>query len=138
MKARTLLLCALLLALAACQPAASPPGVFEAGQVVMRPGERLDDMQSGSLMTFVRILQDNRCPADAVCISSGFVQALFAIEQGGATHEVILSLGDPAVGDDRMPVGEFTVTLIEVNPYPLASAPVDFDDYTVTLDLYAE
>ncbi len=127
---------ALLLFATACSPA--PNRVFEAGQVEMSPGESLDDVQSGSLMTFVRIMQDNRCPADTICVSPGFVQALFAIEQGGATHEVILSLGDAAVGDSSMSVGEFTVTLLEVNPYPLASAPLDYADYRVTLDLWAE
>ena len=37
-----------------------------------------------------------------------------------------------------MAIGGFTVTLAEVNPYPLASAPVDYAEYTVTLDLQAE
>lgn len=84
-------------------------------------------------------MQDSRCPADAICVSSGFVQARFAIQEGERIREEVLTLGDLRAGDSNvMSVGEFTVTLVEVNPYPLASAPVDYADYSVTLDLYAE
>ncbi|MCL4257115.1 MAG: hypothetical protein KJZ53_01145 [Anaerolineales bacterium] len=138
MKRSIVLLSALLLLAAACSPAA-PNRVFEAGQVEMSPGESLDDVQSGSVLTFVEIVQDSRCPADAICVSSGFVQAQFAIQEGNNTRVVVLTLGDMSSGDTNvMNVGEFTVTLVEVNPYPLASAPVDYADYTVTLELYAE
>ncbi|MCW5839582.1 MAG: hypothetical protein KIT29_06670 [Anaerolineales bacterium] len=139
MKRNLILLSALLVFAAACRPAASPHRVFEAGQAEMQVGESLDDVQSGSMLTFVEIVQDSRCPADAICISSGFVQARFAIQEGDSTRTAILTLGDMASGDTNVTtVGEFTVTLLEVNPYPLASAPVDYADYTVKLDLYAD
>ncbi|MCW5874018.1 MAG: hypothetical protein KIS88_05165 [Anaerolineales bacterium] len=140
MKTKTLLLVTLLLLTAACTtPSIPTPRVFEAGQVVMQPGQRLDDVQSGSVLTFVEIVQDSRCPADAICITSGFVQARFAIQEGEHTRQVVLTLGDMSSGDSNvMNVGEFTVTLVEVNPYPLASAPVDYADYRVTLELYAD
>lgn len=123
--------------LAACSPVGNL--VFEAGQMVLSPGQSADDMQSGSVLTFMEIVQDSRCPADAICMSSGFVQARFAIQEGANTREVVLTLGDMGAGDTNvMSVGEFTVTLVEVNPYPLASAPVDYSEYTVTLDLQAD
>lgn len=132
-----LLLSALLVVAAGCSPAGNR--VFEAGQVEMNPGESLDDVQSGSALTFVEIVQDSRCPADAICVSSGFVQARFLIEQGEITRDVVLTLGDMSTGDvNSVEIGGWTVTLVEVNPYPLASAPVDYADYSVTLDLYAE
>lgn len=63
----------------------------------------------------------------------------FLIEQGELTREVVLTLGDMQANDtDRLQIGGFTVTLVEVNPYPLASAPVDYADYSVTLELWAE
>lgn len=138
MKWSIVLLSALLLFAAACSPAAGNR-VFEAGQVEMKPGESLDDVQSGSVLTFVEIVQDSRCPADAICVSSGFVQARFLIEQGEITRDVVLTLGDMSTGDvNSVEIGGWTVTLVEVNPYPLASAPVDYADYSVTLDLDAE
>ncbi len=137
MKWNLVLLSGLLLLAAACGPAANP--VFEAGPLVLSPGQSADDVQSGSVLTFVEIVQDSRCPADAICVSSGFVQARFAIQEGERTREAVLTLGDMSAGDTNvMSVGEFTVTLVEVNPYPLASAPVDYADYSVTLDLYAD
>ncbi|UYN92006.1 MAG: hypothetical protein KIT70_00575 [Anaerolineales bacterium] len=137
MKWSIVLLSALLVLAAACSPAGSRG--FEAGQLEMSPGERLDDVQSGSVLTFVEIVQDSRCPADAICVSSGFVQARFLIEQGEITRDVVLTLGDMSTGDiNSVEIGGWTVTLVEVNPYPLASAPVDYADYSITLDLYAD
>lgn len=137
MKAKQILFTLVLLALVACQPAAN--GVFEAGHMTLRPGQSLDDMQSGSVLKFVEIVQDSRCPADAICVTSGFVQVLLETKQGEITRQEILTLGDMADGDvNSIGVGEFTVTLVEVNPYPLASALVDFSEYTITLDLQAD
>jgi hypothetical protein len=138
MKSTVLALIALLLlAAAACSPAAN--GVFEAGQVELHPGQSLDDVQSGSVLTFVEIVQDSRCPADAICVTSGFVQVRLEVHEGDNIRHETLTLGDMAEGDvNWTTVGEFTVTLIEVNPYPLASQPVDYADYRITLDLQAD
>lgn len=137
MKAKLTLLTLVFFVVVACQPAAN--GVFEAGQMILHPSQSLNDMQSGSVLRFVEILQDSRCPADAICVTSGFVQVLLEIKQGEITRQEVLTLGDMADGDvNSIEVGEFSVTLVEVNPYPLASAPVDFSDYTITLDLQAD
>lgn len=129
----------LIAVLAAACGQAPAPGTFEAGQVVLQPGQRLDDMQSGSALTFVEIVTDSRCPADAICVTSGFVQVLFEIEQGTETRQVTLTLGDMTDADiNSVEVGEWTVTLVEVNPYPLASQPVPYSEYTVTIDLQAD
>jgi hypothetical protein len=134
MKAKTLILTLTLLLLAACQPAAN--GVFEAGQATLHPGQSLDDVQSGSVLTFVEVVQDSRCPADAICVTSGFVQVLLEVQQGDITRQEVVTLGDMAEGDvNSIVVGEFTVTLVEVNPYPLASQPTEPADYSVTLDI---
>ena len=136
MKSKILFLTAFAFVLSACAPAAN--SVFEAGNVELRPGQSLDDVQSGSVLTFVEIVTDSRCPADAICVTSGFVQILLRIEQGELTRDVALTLGDMTAGDtDTVEVGGFTVTLVDVQPYPLASNPVDYADYTITLDLQA-
>jgi hypothetical protein len=136
MKSIILFLSVFVLLLAACAPAVQ--GVFEAGRVELRQGQSLDDMQSGSVLTFVEIVTDSRCPADAICVTSGFVQVRLLIEQGGQTRDVVLTLGDMTAADtDTVEVGGFTITLVDVQPYPLASNPVDYADYTITLDLQA-
>lgn len=138
MKSAVFALTALLLLIgAACSPAAN--GVFEAGQMGLRPGQTLDDVQSGPVLTFVEIVQDSRCPADATCMTSGVARVLLKIDQVEITREVILTLGDLVEGDvNSIEVGEWTVRLTEVNPYPLISQPVNYADYTVTLDFQAE
>ncbi len=141
MKSKAIILATtLLFLLAACTPAvpSTPVGDFEAGQVTLNPGQSLNDMQSGSVMTFVEIVTDSRCPADAICVTSGFVQVRLRIDQGELVRDEVLTLGDMADGDtSSIEVGGFTVTLVDVQPYPLASAPVDYADYSITLDLQA-
>lgn len=126
--------------LAACAPIPAPAsGRFEAGQVVLQPGQGLDDVQSGSVLTFVEIINDSRCPADAICVTSGFVQVMREVQQGEITRHETLTLGDlPDGAVSSSAVGEWTVTLVEVNPYPLASQPVEYADYSITLDLQAD
>lgn len=137
MKKATVTLILLAALLAACAPAAND--VFEAGQVVMHVGQSLDDVQSGSVLTFVEIVQDSRCPADAICVTSGFVEVRLDVHEGDSIRSEALTLGDIAEGaTSSTTVGEFTVTLLQVDPYPLASQPVDYADYTITLDLQAD
>lgn len=76
MQYKIVLLTTLLALAAACSPTATNP-VFEAGPLVLQPGQSADDVQSGSVLTFTEIVQDSRCPADAICVTSGFVQARF-------------------------------------------------------------
>ncbi len=69
------------------------------------------------------------------CTSGTFV----GHAEGDSTREAMLTLGNMTTGDTSVTTaGEFIVTLLEVNPYPLASAPVDYADYTVTLELCAD
>lgn len=52
MKWNIVLLSGLWLLAAACSPAANP--VFEAGPLVLNPGQSADDVQSGSVLTLWR------------------------------------------------------------------------------------
>jgi hypothetical protein len=116
--------------LAACAPSGSLP----MGDNTLAVGESVSG--EGVTVTFVRVLEDNRCPADAICVRSGEVRVLLRSTVGGNSQDHTLTLGDIAEGDvSSITVGGHTFTLTEVNPYPLASDPTDFGDYSITLNL---
>lgn len=116
--------------LAACASA----GALPLGDNSLAVGESVSG--EGVTVTFVRVLEDNRCPADAICVRSGEMRVLVEVGQGTESIQHTLTLGDMAAGDvSSITVGGHTFTLTEVNPYPLASDPTDFADYTITLNI---
>lgn len=116
--------------LAACTPA----GALPLGDKVLAVGESVSG--EGVTVTFVHVLQDSRCPADAICVTSGNVQVLVEIGQGTESIQHTLTLGDMRDGDTSSFTADgYTFTLTEVNPYPLASDPSDFADYSITLNI---
>lgn len=116
--------------LAACTPAGSLP----LGDNVLAVGESVSG--EGVTVTFVQVLHDSRCPADAICVRSGSVQILLRTTEGGNSQDHTLTLGDMEAGDiDSITVGGHRFTLTEVNPYPLASDPTDLADYIITLNI---
>lgn len=120
------------LALAACQPAA--PGVLPPGQVVLALGESIASADGSLGVTFIEVVEDSRCPADAICVTSGSVRVLVQATLGTESFQPTLTLGDMLAGDvSSIQVGNSTVTLVDVQPYPLASQPADPGDYEITL-----
>jgi hypothetical protein len=131
MKSKILLILSIAaIILTACAPSGSLP----MGDNTLAVGESVSG--EGVTVTFVQVLEDNRCPADAICVRSGEVRVLVRATEGGSSQDHTLTLGDMAVGDvSSITVGGHHFTLTEVNPYPLASDPTDFADYTITLNI---
>ena len=74
-------------------------------------------------ITPLEVLEDSRCPSDVVCIQAGTVRirARLASGLGEGTQE--FKLGQPITTEAE------EVTLVEVTPYPRASAPTKPADY---------
>lgn len=85
-------------------------------------------LPDGAVIEFVEVVEESRCPADATCIWQG--RAVVAFELDGQRFKVAF-LGEPA----SVEVGEYTVTVHEVQPYPLASQPADDAEYVVTVSV---
>ncbi len=121
--------------LAACQPAALPYQL-PSGQVVLAVGQNVASADGSLRVTFVELVEDSRCPADAICITSGSVRVLVEVSFGTEIFQSTLTLGDMLEGDvNSITVGGATVTLSDVQPYPLASQPADPADYEITLNI---
>jgi len=94
--------------------------------VEMQPGDRAL-FPDGSYLTFIGIVEDSRCPADAMCIWQGRAVALF--EYAGEQYEMVY-LGHDAI-DGSLP--GYNVIIHDVQPYPLASIPTADEDYRLTV-----
>jgi hypothetical protein len=98
--------------------------------VVLGVGDTID-LPDGTVLEFVELVEDSRCPADAMCIWQGHARLLFK-------HD-----GDPFVvtfvGADNSSVmlGAYGLQVLDVQPYPLASQPHDPADTEVTVRLFA-
>ncbi|HKY79135.1 MAG TPA: hypothetical protein VJ182_03990 [Anaerolineales bacterium] len=135
MKSKVFLLTLLAVLLAACQPAS--PAELPGGQVVLSPGETVASGDGNITITFLEVLADSRCPADAMCVWQGNVSVLLQVVSGGQTRQVTLTLGELLAGDvNLVTVNGATVSLVDVQPYPLASQHTDPTHYEVTLDIH--
>lgn len=128
---RNLLITGLILSIFASACAAQIPG-----KVTLQPGESVSDADGAIKVTFIEVLEDSRCPADAVCIWAGQVKVLVEVEYGTEIQQYTLT-GDTLLEGDvkSITIGEYTITLVQVDPYPLASQPTDPAAYQVTLTI---
>lgn len=85
---------------------------------------------SGPEVTFVEVIEDSRCPIDAVCIQAGRATVRLTVDHAGRRHELELSTRDGAVADS---VGGHEVRLVALLPPPRAAEPTAPDSYRVTL-----
>jgi hypothetical protein len=86
----------------------------------------------GPAVTFAEVLEDSRCPIDAVCIQAGRASVRLAVAHGSVREELRLSTREGAVADT---VGRYEVRLVALLPAPRAAAPTPRDTYRVTLQV---
>ena len=82
------------------------------------------------LIEFTGVTGDSRCPADALCIQGG--DAIVHIRvTGNGTASYELHTGDTARA--TVAHGRYLISLVELQPYPFSSRPIDSRDYRATL-----
>ena len=81
-------------------------------------------------IAFSEVVEDSRCPIDAVCIQAGRATVRLTVDHAGRRHELELSTRDGAVADS---VGGHEVRLVALLPPPRAAEPTAPDSYRVTL-----
>ncbi len=84
-------------------------------------------------VTADQVVEDNRCPAFANCIMAGWVTVLFQFEVDGTTSPVEVTLNPVKPQDAEATVGEYTIRLVTVNPYPQDSNEMNQEDYSFSL-----
>ena len=95
------------------------------------PGEMATVQDADLRVQFVEVTGDSRCPADAVCIQGGdAIVHVQAIDGGGRTaHQLHTGDSSRAAAAHR----QFRIELLELQPYPFSSRPIQPGDYRATL-----
>jgi hypothetical protein len=85
----------------------------------------------GLVVEFLRVTGDSRCPVDVVCIQGGDAVVHVQVEdsRGRAERELHSSDSSKAAGIYR----QYTITLIELQPFPFSGRTIPQDDYRATL-----
>ncbi len=114
----------LVLALFACSENERPDGIilFE---------------DNNSFIELVNV-DDSRCPSDVTCIWAGNAAVTLRLLQNSTSTDFILhSNPGENTGVNQMTVNEFTIELIDVNPFPTSETlgKIELDEYSVELNV---
>ena len=93
-------------------------------------GEATTISGAGLVIEFTGVTGDSRCPADALCIQGGdAIVGIRVTGNGSASYE--LHTGDSSRA--TVAHGRYLIALVELQPYPFSSSPINPDDYRATL-----
>jgi hypothetical protein len=112
-------------------PTTPSPGVNE--EFILGPGQTATVTGTNVRLTFERVSEDSRCPTDVTCIWEGdaVVVLKVKVEADEVTREVHTH-GDGA-RSRTAPAGDYTVTLVKLDPAPRSTAPIEASAYRATL-----
>ncbi len=86
--------------------------------------------ENGDKLTFIKVLDDSRCPATAICIWQGFVSAELLAETAAGKQTFTLTTNPDVENGETAVIMGYEVSLVNVLPYPGTSVeepkPEDF------------
>lgn len=107
------------------------PGAPLDMQIVLAPGES-SDIAGTVRVQFQSVVNDSRCPGDALCISPG--DAVVRVSVRPTTDGTAATLDLSLHNAEPSRVGDVSIALEQLNPYPFASrGPIPAGDYRATL-----
>lgn len=118
-----------LLAATGCSDSVTGPSVELDAQVTLAPGDTVRLTGTVLLLRFDGVEGDSRCPADAICILGGDAVARVTVIAGDTRRSYDLHTGSlqPAHHDG------YTITLVELSPYPFSARPIAPGEYRLTV-----
>jgi hypothetical protein len=138
MVVKTVCLLALATALLGCQSrqADAAPAEYNLNEAFALDGGQQASIRGENLsLRFTGVPEDSRCPTAVDCVWMG--QARIAIEvqpQGSApTATEFNTNAAPGQNMQTTKVGEFTIELQSLDPYPQTPEPIAFEQYRATL-----
>ena len=127
---RALLVVVCLVSVTACDEPLTGPTVALNENFVLQPGSSAAVSSASFAVRFNRVTGDSRCPGDAICIQGG--DAIVAITVIDDDTRVDLELHTGSL--QPVQYGSYTITLVELQPYPFSSRPaIQPQDYRATL-----
>ena len=97
----------------------APGDQSDSVEVSIDLGDTVDGGSEDLRIGFLDVTEDSRCPANAVCVWAGRANVLLGVVAGDTVpmfYEV--QFGGGAEGDGTVTVGEYTIEIVALNPYP--------------------
>jgi hypothetical protein len=121
-----------LLAVAACADNPAGTSVPTGREFQLRVGESVAVEGTDLGVRFERVASDSRCPANAICVTLGDAAVVFSVTRGGSPASS-LTLHTEPLEDRRATVGDWTLTLTRLDPYPYAGRTIAPSEYQAML-----
>jgi len=117
------------LALSAC---AGPPAtvVPADSEITLAPGGRAQLAGTDFLVTFERVVQDDRCPVGVFCIHFGDARVAFRARGAGSDTTVVLSTADTAAA---AAIGSYRLELTLLAPFKRQETEIPASAYRATV-----
>jgi hypothetical protein len=108
---------------AALTPVGKTVGLGETVQLL--PGGSVTISDTDLSIIFQEVVEDSRCPKDVQCVWAGQVIVRLGVSTGEqqAVSDVLMGLNGPPDAPNQVQVGNYTIELLMVEPYP-TSQPV--------------
>jgi len=108
------------------EAAPGQPFTLKAGQTASITSEKVT-------VTFIAVSEDSRCPKGEQCITAGNARVLLEVAAGSAAPARIeFNLGR---GASEAVVGTLEVTLVGLEPYPVAGRSIPAENYLASLSV---
>jgi hypothetical protein len=99
---------------------------------VLAPGETVELAGAQTLITFVSVTNDSRCPTDVTCVRAGDATVHLRVQAAGmGPQDLTLVFGDPA--KESAQFEGYTVTATDLAPAPVSTRTIAQSEYRVTL-----
>jgi hypothetical protein len=103
-------------------------------EVKVAAGETASIGDEGLTVTFLEVTEDSRCPSDAICVRAGQATVLVKFERNGQDlGEYSLSLGEGREDETAATVGDYTIRLFRLDPYPVSTSTTQPNEYVAYL-----
>ena len=116
------------LAAAGCSSPTAPDAVL--GKPFSLKTGATAELPDGSQLTFARVVNDSRCPIDAICITAGDAEISVQLRPPSGQVESRAMHTQPS--GSQISYGSYTIALTELTPYPQASRPTPVTEHVAT------
>jgi hypothetical protein len=116
----------------ACSKPVPPTVVYPGLPFNLMPGHAVA-VPDALTVIFERVVSDSRCPTDVTCSAAG--DAVVHLIVANAATRVERDLHTASAATSQASVGDFTIHLIDLTPYPRSSRVIEPADYTATLQI---
>ena len=97
----------------------------------MRINQTVNIEPAGIELTFVNVTEDSRCPSDVQCVWAGQVSIIVNVTAQGTNSSLDLTLTGGQ--SEAKSVGNYSLKLVDVQPYPISTEEISLSDYVATL-----